>query len=270
MICILIVTLLACVEGSEKINNQENFKMKQISNQEPQNLLSKKIFFGHMSVGYNITEGINDLIEEDPRLSALNIYEITESIHISESGFYHGRNGKNGYPLSKCDAFRKFLLHKNNGATLDIALFKFCYVDFNDNSDVDGIFQYYEHTIDDIKKSFPQLKIIHVTVPLMAHNYTLKSAIKNIVKGDIANINRNRFNQLLLRKYIHSDWMYDLAKVESTYPDGSRECFTAKGEKYYSLIKEYTYDSGHLNDVGRRVAAKELINTLISASKTPL
>jgi hypothetical protein len=47
--------------------------------------------------------------------------------------------------------------------------------------------------------------------------------------------------------------------VESTYPDGRRETCAHKGKTCYSLVPEYTYDGGHLNETGRKKAAEQLL-----------
>ncbi len=56
--------------------------------------------------------------------------------------------------------------------------------------------------------------------------------------------------------------IFDLSKVESTYLDGSRESFEKDDGTYYALSPDYTYDGGHLNELGRKLAAKELIRVL--------
>ncbi|MCK5076580.1 MAG: hypothetical protein KAR38_09400, partial [Calditrichia bacterium] len=71
----------------------------------------------------------------------------------------------------------------------------------------------------------------------------------------------------LLKETFKDEPVFNLAKVESTYPDGSRESFTQNGKTYYSLIRNYTYDGGHLNELGRQIAAKELMKVLAEAVK---
>ena len=53
--------------------------------------------------------------------------------------------------------------------------------------------------------------------------------------------------------------LFDLAMVESTYEDGSRYTFSANGHTYYALVPEYTKDGGHLNELGQKVAAEQLL-----------
>jgi len=72
-----------------------------------------------------------------------------------------------------------------------------------------------------------------------------------------ANAKRCEFNARLRRHYAGQP-VYDLAQVESTYPDGRQTS---------SLISDYASDHGHLNQSGRRIAARELIRALASTQK---
>ena len=74
-----------------------------------------------------------------------------------------------------------------------------------------------------------------------------------------ANIRKNEFNDLLRKEYSGKEPIFDLAYVESTFPDGRRSTFTKAGETYYSMAPEYTYDDGHLNETGRKRAAEQLL-----------
>jgi len=148
------------------------------------------------------------------------------------------------------------------GSPRHIAFFKFCYVDIEDDANVKEVFDYYINTMDQIKKEYPDLKLIHVTSPLYVHAMGIKGFVKRILKPDISNVRRNEFNQLLTDKYKDSEPIYDLARVESTLHDGRRVTFEHKGKEYFSLASEYTYDGGHLNETGKFHAAKELLTVL--------
>jgi hypothetical protein len=87
-----------------------------------------------------------------------------------------------------------------------------------------------------------------------------------MVFEDVANIKRNEFNRLIVNKYEGRESIYDLAKIESTLADGSRASFKSGGRVFFSLAKEYTDDGGHLNDIGKFRAAKELLNVLCNIS----
>ena len=56
--------------------------------------------------------------------------------------------------------------------------------------------------------------------------------------------------------------VFDLAYYESLYQDGKRSVFKYKGDKYYSLARQYSSDGGHLNKKGRILIAGELLNFL--------
>lgn len=265
---LFIVIILS--SGCQKKIDQHSLllvKKMALSNEEIAELLSTKIYFAHMSVGYNILSGLQKLIAQDPRLGNWKIQDLATGGKIEAPAFYHSRNGKNGDPKSKCDAFRNFLLENNLGEKLDIAFFKFCYVDFNRDTDVEAVFDYYCLMMDSIKMQFPELQIIHVTTPLTAHAWSLKGWLKNLLRSDIPNVKRNRFNALLEQKFQPLDPIYDLAEVEARLPEGKLTTFRYHGQNYLALAAEYTDDGGHLNETGRLFAAQALLNTLAMAIK---
>lgn len=257
----LIILVAGCSNYSHLEGMDTQKDMESVSDAAIEVLKSKKIFFGHASVGYNIVSGIEELKSIDARFSAFNVKEMNNPEDLKEPGFYHAKNGRNGYPEVKIDSF-KAILENGLGDKLDVAFFKFCYVDFNREIDVEKIFNDYVDTIEYLKKKFPDLKIIHVTVPLYAHAWGIKGFTKNLLYGDVSNVKRNQFNNMLMSKYNNIDPIFDLAGVESFRPSGKVESFTYKGEKYLALAREYTDDGGHLNTQGRYVAAKELIKVL--------
>ncbi|MCZ2076650.1 MAG: hypothetical protein LC130_16845, partial [Bryobacterales bacterium] len=109
------------------------------------------------------------------------------------------------------------------------------------------------------------LKFVHVTVPLTTVEPAAKAWIKSTLgkkTARAANLKRNRFNELLRKTYSGADPIFDLAEVESTYPDGSRSYFMHQENKIYTLVPEYTTDGGHLNRLGRRTAAERLLRVL--------
>jgi hypothetical protein len=83
-----------------------------------------------------------------------------------------------------------------------------------------------------------------------------------MLKPDSHNIKRNEYNQMLISKYQGIDPIFDLAKVESTLPNGQRTTFKFGDKSYYALANQYTSDGGHLNEIGRYYAAKELLKVL--------
>lgn len=268
LIYILIALLFTgCYRNTSEVKPAQMEKeLSVIENNAINALQTKRIFFGHASVGYNIITGIENIKVNDNRFSGIRIFDLKNNVETTESGIYHATTGKNGFPKSKTDGFKKVLQEKGRGGKFDIAFFKYCYVDFNKDTNVKEIFDYYSKTIADIKNEFPNLKIVHVTTPLYAHARGMKGFIKSLIYDDFANIKRNEFNSLLIEKYKNSDPIYDLAKIESTLEDGTRITFRNKGKTYFSLAKQYTDDGGHLNKSGQFYAAKELLALLSKLS----
>jgi len=79
------------------------------------------------------------------------------------------------------------------------------------------------------------------------------------IKDPYANVKRNQFNHLLRTELEGKELIFDLARIESTFPDGSRASFTNAGKTYDALVPDYTYDGGHLNEAGRRMVAEQFL-----------
>jgi hypothetical protein len=230
-------------------------------------LQGKRILFGHQSVGGNIIDGLRDLTRgrTDVRFTIVDLEKTQRP-----SGPYFGeiRIGKNGDPASKCDAFTR-TVDRLVSDSLDIALMKFCYVDFDRGTDVKGVFSNYTATIDSLRRRAPGVTFVHATVPLTVRTPGWKKVLKRVLgrdeSSDLLNQKRQEFNELLRSRY-GNEPLFDLAAVESTYPDGSREEFTHNGATVYALIGALSDDGSHLNKAGRDAAARELVRVLARAA----
>jgi hypothetical protein len=181
------------------------------------------------------------------------------------------------YPLSKIDDFSE-VLNKDIGNNPDIALFKFCYVDITKKTDIQKVFNHYKNMLSIMKKTHPRTTYAHVTVPLTSKPNGINMWI-NIVKGIIKkimgrpvfnyydNLNRNKFNEMLRNEYEGKEPVFDLAQIESTTSDGKRVSYKKGSDAFYTLSPEYTYDSGHLNELGRKKAAEQFLIFLANISK---
>jgi len=228
----------------------------------------KRIYFGHQSVGYNIVEGIKDVLKENPQIK-LNIVETNISGDFSVPFFAHSQIGKNEDPKSKCEAFAD-LMERGMGEGVDIAFLKFCFVDVTGKTDADRLVAEYGSTINTLKKRYPKVTYVHITVPLMTVQTGPKAWIKKLIGRPIDgyedNIRRGEYNQKLRSEYGTNDPLFDLAALESTFPDGRRYTFSAGGKAYETLVPEYTDDGGHLNQKGRRWVAEQLLVLLANLS----
>jgi len=257
--------MFAMMAGCDNASKQTNAMMssEKLSDQEVSSLLSKRIFFGHKSVGDNILDGIREEMASDPRLS-LNLVKSENPETVTGPALIEAHIGDNGNPSSKNQAFAR-ILNQGMASQGGIALYKYCYVDFGPNTDVNRVFDEYRKGIDALHQAHPALKIVHITTPLTTVEPAPKALAKTLLGKPTLrdeNVKRNQFNRLLEQTYGGKDPIFDLAKVESTHADGSREYFTREGEKIYGMAPEYTTDGGHLNQAGRRAAAEQLLRML--------
>jgi len=227
-------------------------------------LAEKKIFFGHQSVGYNIIDGITDVINERDDIK-LNIIEACEPAAFDQPVFAHSQVGMNTDPFSKIKRFGE-IMDAGVGSKVDMAFFKFCYVDIMRDSDPQQVFDGYSAALEELKGRYPEKKFLHITIPIRSVPKGAKRNLKQSVKLLIGrpgfledNMMRRRYNDLLKNAYSKTGLFFDLALIESVNADGFR-CHAVKGaEKVYVMAPEYTEDGGHLNSRGRKKVAEQLL-----------
>lgn len=228
---------------------------------------TQKIFFGHQSVGDNIVQGLQEIASANPGLK-LRIVNSANPESVVGPAFVEAHLGQNGDPQSKDNAFRA-VLDRGLGREGGIAMYKYCYVDIAASTNVSSLFENYSRGIEALKLKYPLLGIVHITVPLRTVEPDLKAWVKEFLgrttERDI-NRKRNEYNNLLKETYAGIDPIFDLAESESTHRDGSRASFRSGNDTIFDLAPEYTVDGGHLNEIGRRVAARELLNVLAKIS----
>ena len=227
-------------------------------------LAGKKNFFGHHSVGYNIIDGIADVMNERDYIK-LNVVEGCEPTTFDLPVLAHSQVGKNTDPISKITSFMN-IMDTGAGDKVDIAFFKLCYVDIMRDSDPQKIFDDYSAAMEELKKRHPGTKFLHITVPIRSVPKGAKRNLKQTVKLLIGkpgvledNMMRQCYNKLLRNAYSKTEPFFDLALIESVNPGGFR-CYAAKGtEKVNVMAPEYTEDGGHLNIRGRKKVAEQLL-----------
>ena len=224
-------------------------------------LAEKRIYFGHQSVGFDILKGVGEVVDESPRIP-LRIVEAHEPLRFEKPVFAHSALGANMDPRSKIDAFSA-LMEKKGAAELDIAFFKFCYVDVQPGTDVQRLFESYRDAVERLKKARPRTTFLHVTTPLTSLQTGPKAWVKRWMgkplRGFEDNVRREELNALIRREWGAEGLVFDLAKIESILPDGSVSRFEKEGKLYPALAADYTDDGGHLNARGRRVVAEQLL-----------
>ena len=228
-------------------------------------LSTKSIYFGHNSVGRNILSGVKKLLNENPQIK-LTIKETYNPKEFAPGTLAHSKIGYNRDPQSKLTAF-DFYMNVGGASASDVAFFKYCYVDINRETNVDEVFSDYIFKIKRLKTAYPNTIFLHTTVPLTTIQSGVKASIKKVIGRPLAgvqeNIKRNLFNELLRNEFGETDPIFDIAKIESTFPDGQRSSFTINDKQFYSLVPEYSYDGSHLNETGQRVLAEHLLLLLV-------
>ena len=128
------------------------------------------------------------------------------------------------------------------------------------------MFEAYRDTVDTIQFEHPDVTVLHATIPLtsMAEN-ALKSGTKLFLglqsDREVA-VARHRYNELLRTEFGSSEPIFDIARVQSTRPDGSIERFAFGGAFIETLAAENTTDGCALGPTCRNVAAAELLEVL--------
>lgn len=225
-------------------------------------LAQKRVCFGHQSVGADLMKGLSALDG-----CCLDIVKSHDPEIYRRPVFAHFHVGENRDPQSKCRAFAQ-VIDNGVGAQVDIALFKFCYVDITAKTDVDELFQTYQGIMNSLSHRYPKVAFFHVTVPLRQVGGGWLGWLREKsgrVDGERNNqVRRHAFNELMRSAYGKSGRLFDLAKEEATYPDGRSACFRHRGEDVPNLVSAYTDDGGHLN----RHAAKEIAGRLLACLST--
>ena len=237
---------------------------------ELERIAQRRIFFGHQSVGVNLLDGIRQLATMAG--TPVRIVEVKMASGVEAAVIGHSFVAENGNPLRKLKSFEQAMGQQPTG--LDIALVKFCYVDFTAETDVKALFAQYRATINSLRVKNPGTTFVHVTAPLTIVQGGLIAGLKQLLGyaplyGTLENMRREEYNALLRKAYHGREPIFDLAHIESTSPDGAAETVKWKGSVVPTMMPAYTDDGGHLNAAGKLRAARELVSILASIPDRP-
>lgn len=229
--------------------------------------LKKRIFFGHQSVGSNILDGMKNILSDDNDFRPI---ETRTPGEVKGTGFYHCRVGTNQDPISKINDFVS-LMNNGFGKNVDIACFKFCYIDIQESSDVTQLFETYQTAMQSLEETYKNTTFLHVTVPLRTIEPGIRRFAKQLLgKQSIAiikNYNRQNFNDLMIKTYGPTGRIFDLAEAESTFPNGKRCKGRYGSHSVYALVPQYSDDGGHLNNLGKNIVAEKFLDALERVAK---
>jgi lysophospholipase L1-like esterase len=231
---------------------------------EMQRVAGLRVVFAHQSVGNNILDGVRTIAEREN--VALRI-DKARSDTSNAPGIVHFMVGENGKPESKIEDFRQTLGAKPFG-NVDVALMKFCFVDFDVDTDPAKLASDYENLIDTLQREQPQTRFVAVTAPLE----TLQTGIKAWLKrtfgrepgGYESNARRYAFNDALRKHYTPAQ-IFDLAHAESA-AGGTAHTYAINGVDAEALDPAFSADGAHLNPDGEVAVAAALIRALADQS----
>src|SRR5690606_5804097 len=224
--------------------------LSEISDAEWSALSSQRIFFGHQSVGRDIMLGVERVLEQHPEI-ALALVRTDDPAAVDGAAFIEARIGRNREPATKTEAFLNVLGRGFGDEFGVLAMYKFCYVDINRDTDPEQLFSEYAGAIEDTRDRFPGVTIVHFTMPLMTANDGLGERIRTALglpTQTRLNPIRNRYNELVRERYAGTAPVFDLARLESTRADGSSAFTRHGGREIPMLAAEWTSDGGHLNE----------------------
>ena len=197
-------------------------------------LKQRRVLWGHQSVGENLIEGARQLGWE--------FRAVGSGADYGEARWGEAGVAENGDPERKIRSFVALMTSDGIGRRVEAASFKFCWVDFEDGTDVTGLLDDYDAAVRDLQARFPDVRFLHVTPPLTTDEPEL-------------NGRRWRFGRELIQRHRGSGLVFDLAAVISTDAAG-QQCRSGNQRR---LCPGWASDSGHLNDAGAKRAAKAFL-----------
>lgn len=226
----------------------------------------RTVLFGHQSVGSDVLDGLRDLTAQEG--VPLRILEVQSAQGLAPGTCAHVLVAENGDPLRKLRSFERAL--GEGPAPVDVALVKFCFVDLLAGGDPRGLFERYQAELRALSARHPRTTFLRATVPLTSIPTGPKAFVKRLLGRDRNredNARREEFNDLVRAAWQGPEPLFDLARLESTRPDGGLETCEVGGRQVPVLVPAYTHDGGHLNELGRRRVARELVRLIAGAPR---
>jgi len=216
------------------VGNEGIGAFERLPDDEVERLRGRRVLWGHQSVGENIIEGARQL--------GFDFATVSNGGDYGEAHWGEAAVADNGDPERKIRSFITLMTSGGIGRRVEAASFKFCWVDFDDGTDVQDLLDDYDAAIRDLQARFSDVRFLHVTPPLTTDEPEL-------------NGHRWRYGRELIRRHRDSGLVFDLAAVISTDAAG-RQC---KSGNQRRLCPGWASDSGHLNDAGAKRAAKAFL-----------
>lgn len=227
-----------------------------------QRVAQLRVLFAHQSVGGNIVDGIRR--EAAAKKIPLVLTESRGA--LPGAGIQHFLVGRNEDPEGKLTDFQSVV--NGEGAAPDVALLKFCFIDFTQDVNPTQLAQHYIADLDQLARAHPETVFLPATSPLTTVQTGPKAWLKKLLGKDpggyAANARRHAFNAAVRSRYGNDPRLFDIAKLES---GAGRSAVDADGTRVEVLDPALTTDGGHLNEAGERLLGNALIAHLAAVSK---
>jgi hypothetical protein len=232
---------------------------------EWQQFANLRIAFGHQSVGFNVLEGIDALAKEQNVL--VSISETQDA--FTRPAIHHFRIGRNEEPTTKLAAFDS-IFRNSIGSSANVAMMKFCFVDFGEHTDPAQLAQDYINELDKLTALYPDTRFVPLTAPLTTVQTGAKAWLKKLTgrapAGYAENARRETFNDILRAHYAKTNLLFDIAALESRQ---SSNVIAFEKRAIQTLDPELTADGGHLNAAGERLIGAALVRHLAGLNTQP-
>lgn len=267
LLLVMTATLLAGCDAGQPPETQtvaasSNSAASTPTAEQWQRVAQLRVLFAHQSVGGNILDGIRR--SADAQKVPL---VVTESRSAQAGpGIQHFKVGRNENPESKLADFQAVV----NGETTppDVALLKFCYIDFPPSVNPEQLAQHYIAALDELARIHPETVFVPMTSPLTTVQNGPRAWLKKMLGkepgGYADNTRRHVFNQAVRSRYGNDQRLFDVAALESG--SGSNH-IEADGARVEVLNPALTEDGGHLNDAGQQLVGDALIAHLAAVSR---
>lgn len=229
-----------------------------------------RVFFAHQSVGQNLLDAVPSVYAAS-NLAAPNLINDAAEVSTPHGFILDEVIGTNGDPLGKLAAFDR-KLRSGLGETLDVAMVKLCYMDFDAQTDVNAIFDSYKQTMAGLAHDYPRVRFVYTTVPLMADRDLigrLKALFGRAQEFDPAhNAARERYNALIRAEFGTTGRLFDIAAVEAAGDGNTLRFRSSAGGEFLAMDPALSSDGGHLNSDGAVLVASNWLSVVATAAPT--
>lgn len=235
--------------GPGNIINHTNFSAAAIPDSYLAETKKLDVYFEHASVGINICDALASLAATNSAYTfnrgswnTNDGTEIAQDIpdwYAANDGFGDNSRGNPGFER-KLYGFAERLGQKGLASAIDVASFKFCFIDDDLGSygTAQDAFTAVAAQMANLEAAYPNVTFVWWTIPVTTSGSGLADAYNALVREYCA---------------VSGKYLIDIADIECHDPEGNRQ--TAAGSGYETLYASYTDDGGHLNAAGgERVA----------------